>query len=214
MTILTTFSTPLSEVNPTDEARLMDNLRTRLPGALDGVIFIEAFNAYNEFFDTSSVWTDSGLITTSPGVQTYIVYPSRGRIIRLVSITDNENGISQGAVMRSPGVITLDTVPADSRVLRVEVVLTINPRTATDTGLPDVFGSFYAEYFDAALNGILAYMLSQPAKPYSNINLARLHAAKFQSAIAQARHEATHGSLQRGQAWRFPSAGIPRRRGR
>jgi hypothetical protein len=99
--------------------RIMDNLRVKLPGAVDGAIQLEIFNTIDD--------------------------------------------LCRNALYTSP--------PTDQS-------------TALTTWLTE---AEYKQHYRLIIDGTLARMLSQGAKPYSNIDLAKIHAALYASAMDQAR---------------------------
>ena len=65
--------------------RLMDNLRIKLPAALDGVIQLELFNALDEFCRDSQTWVEDVPFVTELDVFDYDVTPTgHARIHQLV----------------------------------------------------------------------------------------------------------------------------------
>jgi hypothetical protein len=54
-------------------------------------------------------------------------------------------------------------------------------------------------------------MMSQLAKPYSSPAMAQMHLRAFKSGVSQAKVEASHQNVYRGQSWRFPQTYARRR---
>ena len=65
---------------------------------------------------------------------------------------------------------------------------------------------------DDVLSGLLGRMMSQPAKPYTNMQLSVYHMRRFRDGIARAKVEAMHQNVYRAQSWRFPQT-FARRKG-
>lgn len=191
--------------------RILDNLLIRLPGSLAGVVQLELFNVMGVFLDRSGVWREDVTFGVKAGVSSYDLSPSAGVIARLEGVM-NANGLPVPAVMPVPGTVDLFTTPTQADTLTASVFLTADPDGVSKSGIPDVPDWIYVKYQQGIQDGVLAYMMSQPAKPYSNLNLARVHLARFNSVIAQASSDAQHGNLFRGQAWRFPQGWATRKR--
>jgi hypothetical protein len=186
-----------------DLSRLMDNLRIKLPGALDGVIQLEMFSALNEFFQNSNAWTEDIEFETVGNEQSYLLVQTQpGAINRLMYVV-NADGTPIAATMQTPGELELVYAPTDGLTLTARVALTVTD-PVTREGYPDYPDWFLNKYGNDIMDGVLGRMMSQMAKPYSNERLAIFHMKKFQNAISQAKVEAQHKNVYRGQAWRFP----------
>jgi hypothetical protein len=201
-----------------DMNRMMDNARIRLPGATDGTIQLELFSCLNEFFQSSNIWTEDvpfQVFQTSlnfyenPEAFTYEVTPTMGVINRLMYMLDTQ-GNPRGGSMATPGVIILDYSPETDTTYTATVGLTVTDPTTRD-GYPEFPAWILNKYGNDILDGVLARMMSQPAKPYSNAQLALVHAKNFRGAISQAKVEAQHKNVYRGQSWRFPRTFARRR---
>jgi hypothetical protein len=201
-----------------DMNRLMDNARIRLPGAVDGAIQLELFSCLNEFFQTANCWTEDipfDVFQTSlnayqnPEAFTYEVIPTMGVINRLMYVIDTQ-GNPRGASMATPGLIVLDYSPETNTTYTARVALTVTDPVTRD-GYPEFPSWFLNKYGNDILDGVLARMMSQAAKPYSNMTMAAVHGKNFRGAISQAKVEAMHKNVYRGQSWQFPRTFARRR---
>lgn len=203
-----------------DMNRLMDNARIRLPGALDAGIKLELFSVLNEFFQESNIWYEDIDFAVTPTAYTYLESPSSytydiepadqgviNRLMGVVSIT----GTLQSAVMPIPGSIILGHSPNQADTYRARVSKTITDPVTRD-GYPLFPDWLLNKYGNDILDGVLGRMMSQLAKPYSNVNLAGVHLKLFKQAVNKARTEATHQNLYRGQRWSFPQTFARNRR--
>lgn len=193
-----------------DINRLMDNLRIRLPGALDDVLRMEAFNALNDFFQDSNIWYEDIDFLTITDTQNYLLTPSSpASIVRLMGVVDqNEQPIS--GFMDTLGELVLQDKPIGGYTYTARVSLTVNDPLDRE-GYP-VFPMWVLnKYQNDIIDGVLGRMMSQAAKPYSNPQLAIFHTRKFSAAIAFARVEANRHNIYRGQRWQFPQ-GFSRRK--
>jgi hypothetical protein len=187
-----------------DLTRLMSNLRIHLPGAVDGSIKLELYNALNRFFQGSNSWREDIEIDVVPNVQDYELVPSGPcTLVRLISVVDNNN---------FPVTATLDVETRDlifnrpittAATYTAQVALTIAEPLDRE-GYP-VFPEWLLNlYSNDLISGVLSRMLMQPAKPYTNLPLAEFHGAAFRSAVAKAKTRANRRYTYGAQAWRFP----------
>ena len=113
-----------------DLSRLMDNLRIKLPGALDGVIQLEMFSALNEFFQNSNAWTEDIEFETVGNEQSYLLVQTQpGAINRLMYVV-NADGTPIAATMQTPGELELVYAPTDGLTLTARVAPLSLPRLA------------------------------------------------------------------------------------
>jgi len=201
-----------------DMLRLMDNAKVRLPGALEASIQNELFYCLNEFFQTSNIWYEDIDFTVTATTQTYIqnpdaftyeIVPTSGVINRLAGIL-NSQGSVQSATMAIPGFIVLNYSPNTDDTYTARVFLTVTDPTTRD-GYPEFPAWILNKYGNDILEGVLSRMMGQVAKPYSNPQMAQFHARNFKGAISQAKVEAQHKNVYRGQSWNFPQTFARRR---
>lgn len=191
--------------------RLIKNARNALPGSLDGVILLELFNVLDQFFRESGIWTEIIPFSVYPndpaGTVYYIEPESVSTIVRLISVANLDN-IWQRAVMDIPGEVTfLRPVsvqePDKYNTYTACVVLSIVDPVQRD-GYPEFPGWVLEKHGNGILHGLLGRMMAQPAKPYTNAELAKAHLAGFRRAISTAGTESVHRNVHNAQAWRFP----------
>jgi len=186
-----------------DLNRLMDNLRIRLPGAVDAAIQNELFATLDEFLQASNIWTEDVEFAVQAGQTTYEVMPSGvAAINRLMGVVD-QNQLPVAVTMATPGEIVLVYEPTTVGTYTAQLSLTISDPTTRDgyPVLPDWILGFYANDF---MDGVLGRMMSQIAKPYTNERMAIYHMRRFGGATSRAKVAAQHRNIYRGQNWRFP----------
>jgi hypothetical protein len=193
--------------------RLMNNARTRLPGATDAVLQLELFNVMDEFFKKSNVWNEDIDITIpglDPAGTIYELTPTGPSLIdKLLWVFElpNDTSIGRGAgvmaYMSTPGQLTLRTQPSSDIVYRVSVALTVQDPTLRN-GYVTFPAWVLAKYRDCILDGLLGGMMSQSGKPYTNTQMGVFHMRKFIQKTASARVEWTRNNNYRAQAWAFP----------
>lgn len=186
-----------------DFNRLMDQLRIRLPGALDGTLQLELFSVMNEFFQNSSCWTEDIAFEVRPSEKTYYIFPvANAAINRLMSLS-SASGLAVVAQMPEPGTIELYNAPSQVETYTANVALTVTDPVDRE-GFPEFPDWFLSKYGNDILDGVLGHMMSQLAKPYSQPQLAQYHLRRFAQATNRAGVEAIHGNVYRGQRWSFP----------
>lgn len=201
-----------------DMTRLIDHARMRLPGALDVAIQMELFSVMDEFFQGSNIWYEdisfdvtptTAVYLQDPDAFTYQVVPDQGSITRLVGVVDS-GGFPQRASMPMLGYVILANSPqnADTYICRVFKTIT-DP--VTREGYPVFPDWILGRYGSEILEGLLGRMMSQLAKPYSSPAMAQMHLRTFKSGVSQAKVEASHQNVYRGQSWRFPQTYASRR---
>lgn len=198
--------------------RLMDNARVNLPGALDSVIQLELFNTLNEFFQDSNIWYEDiqfEAVATSadpvqdPAAYTYTITPTMGVIVRLIGVGDSNN-FPQAATMATPGEIFLLRSPNYTQTYTARVAITVDDPVTRD-GYPECPDWIINKYTNELAEGVIGRMMGQPAKPYSSPQLAQYHLRRFKQGVSQAKVEALHKNVYRGQSWSFPQTFARRR---
>lgn len=74
-------------------------------------------------------------------------------------------------------------VPQPSTTLTFAVRIAVAP-TSTATEVPD---ELVARWYDAVVSGALKELMLHPGQPYANMNMAAVHAARYQAQVVQAR---------------------------
>ena len=211
-----------------DFDRLMNQVRTMLPGSSDSGIKGVMFDVINEFFDVSNAWTEWLAITIQVNNQAYAVYPQQGGMItRLVSVFDSNqvplpasiilNGIqplgeatvsiTPSSVIPLPGAILLLTFPQNTSMTATALVVknVILPNSADEVpDAPQWLFPLYARYIQ---EGIVGTMQLQKGKPYydNSPTGAVFHLKKFRDGMAMAKVATMRSNLFGGQSWRYPA---------
>ncbi len=193
-----------------DVLRLVTNAQIRLPGATSTTVQQELFMVADEFFKESNIWREDiefAVPANDPWGTVYEVTPTGNTIIdKLMWMRNADGGGRIFGQMSVPGEITLNTYPSSPANYIATVALTVSDPTQRDgyVSFPDWVLNKYRGVF---LNGILAKMMSQPAKPYTNTQLSVYYIKLFNSGKAAARVEAQRANVFKAQAWKFPSFG-------
>jgi hypothetical protein len=112
--------------------------------------------------------------------------------------------------MPTPGEIILVMSPNVADTFTARCALTVTDPTTRD-GYPDCPAWIINKYGNDLLDGVLGRMMGQQSKPYSKPQLAQYHLRRFMGAISQAKVEAQHQNVYRGQSWRYPQSFSRRR---
>ena len=186
-----------------DLRRIIDNCRVNLPGALDAGIQLALFSTLQDFFDGSNIWTEDIQFDVTPDEQNYsVVPPGVSAITRLIGVWNSDDQYVS-ASMRTPGDLYLAFQPSQADTFTARVALTITDPTNRE-GYPEFPDWILKKYGVGLIDGVLGYMMSQPAKPYSNERLGIFHMRRFRSVVARAKVEVAHENVYRGQNWKFP----------
>ena len=194
--------------------RFMNDVRMRLPGALDDAIKWELFYALDEFCKETNAWQERIILPVMPNVFEYEIEPeeNRARIIRLLSVTLGsglDESLVYDATLPEPELLVLHRDPGEvpegsEHTYNVLVALTvIDPVDAIDT-LPDFPDWFFVNYKQEITDGVLSRMMSQPAKPYFSREGFLYHGKRFRNGMSRARVAVNHQNVYGAQRWRFP----------
>ena len=200
-----------AEAASRDLSKLMDRARVSLPGARDNLIQLELFATVDEFFKLTNCWYEDVDFGVVSGTRSYLVTPTGvAKIVRLIGVVNSDER-PQWAVMPTPGEIQLSTDPSVAQIFTARLALTISDPVMRD-GYPEFPQWAYDKHSETVLSGLLGRMMSQPAKPYTNMQLSVYHMRRFRDGIARAKVEAMHQNVYRAQSWRFPQT-FARRKG-
>lgn len=194
--------------------RLMDDARVRLPGALDGTIQAELFRAVKDFCTRTSVWTQEFDIEVVPVTVSYLedrdaythrIFPPTGATsVRLMYALD-QNQVPVMSQMAVPDYVEFAYSPNEATTYKAVIALTVGD-PVTRNGEPLAPAWLFEKYGEVFLDGVLARMMSQAAKPYTNLPMGAFHQGKFNQGVGKGRIDALRGNAYRAQPWRFPQA--------
>jgi hypothetical protein len=187
--------------------RLIKNARNALPGSLDNVILLELFNVLDTFFRDSSIWIEDipfSVATADPAGTIYYIEPeSVSVIVRLFNVVSSTGFRQRGAAMQLPGEVTLTSPPSQSDTYTATVALSIIDPVQRD-GYPEFPEWILDKYGVGILDGVIGRMMAQPAKPYTNVQLALAHMTAFRKTVSIAGTESVHKNVHNAQAWVYP----------
>lgn len=183
--------------------RLYDAIESSLPGVQHPVVQSAVWDTIDEFCTRSLVWRETMSWVLPAGMREVDLNPVSATAVVVWVI--GVQGISAASV--SPPAILIDSgdvSQARSGTARV---------ACKPTRLSDQLPSFLVNnWYEALRDGTLARLYEQPAKPYSNMDLARFHGTRFRSGIRLARDAANRYFTNGTSGWRFPYFASGRRR--
>jgi hypothetical protein len=194
-----------------DALRLLDNARTHLPGALDSAITQEVFNVLTDFFNRTNIWWEDVNVPLAANLQytTVDIVPDEGRINRLLGVYANGD-ITQlrRMAMPTPGCLQFIDVPGSDTTWTARCALCPAdpvPQSGQLAGFPQAPDFVLTRYHEGLMHGVVAAMMMQVSKPYTNPKMALLHQGKYRATVSEAKTETRHSNVFAGQRWSFPS---------
>lgn len=183
--------------------RIMDNSRSRLPGAIDTNIYQELQYVLDDFFRMSGCWREKITVPVLANETEYELEPvqSPARVYALLRFEDG-NGSPLAASITDGNILKLAKAvdPAD---YYATVTLTVTSRV-NDEKYPR-FPQWVSDRFsDVISDGIAGRLMALPAKPFSSPQHALFFQRKFRSGTNIARIEADRQNVQGGQNWLYP----------
>jgi hypothetical protein len=194
--------------------RLKANCQVQLPGALDGPLLLAIFNTVTTFCIQTNVWQEDQDFQTRANKRDYAISASESDCYytRLISVVRNDLDTDQSlltnptpvrAHMHGEGILRLHDTP--QVITRLTARFAKAPRPTDNFGsLPNFPLEFWDQYHNVLVEGVLANMQAQTAKPYSQERMSILHGRRFIAGCSTAKVEALNGGMLGGQAWRFP----------
>jgi hypothetical protein len=183
--------------------RLIANVRSDLPGALDNAIKMSLFNVVDEACRDGNLWQDDQTVKGKENKVEYSLSVPSGAIpLRLMKVIDNDRPVAATIFHEY---LLFQTQPEIDKVYTVTLALAPDPETdITDTpGVPDAFWAQYYHFLEA---GVLSRMMAQQAKPYTNVQMAAVHYKRFKSGVNRARMDMNTAHTFGAQNWRFPQS--------
>lgn len=202
-------------INQQDFDQMMNQARVKLVGSSDAGLKGELFDVLSEFFNDSSCWAQTVLVSATPTATMYPLQVSEGQIIRLAGVVNygataptpsapaNYPLPSVPALMPEIGTLLIKNAPVTNQYFGATVVT--NVALPTDRkAVPLIPAWVLPVWHVGILDGLLGKMMAQPSKSYSNDKQSQYHLRRFRDAIARARVSALRANTLGAQAWRFP----------
>lgn len=181
--------------------RIYDNIMAVLPGVQLSAIKMQLWNTIEEFSLRSTVLRDTVNWIIAAGSDRVDLNPYDENL--LVCWVLGQQGLFRWTVL-SPG--TLVDLTGETAQTRTGTALVALKPASFAVTLPD---TLWSTWFEVILDGTLARLYGQPARPYSSIQLASYHLGRYRGGVNRARHTAQRASMP---TWRFPYFARGRRR--
>lgn len=188
--------------------RVFADIRKDLPSVSDAVVRQEIFRVMDDFTQHTNLWQETLPVDIVPNVQSYnLPIPAEGKVNRLMFVYD----ISQptpywpmtNLMMRVPGVLLLPRMPGTGATWNCIVAKRTYEPLNSDK-YPDIDPWIVEKYADTIGRGILARLMFEPQKPYSNPMLAAANQKAYISGRSMARVNDSHANVYDAQNWKFP----------
>lgn len=194
----------------THQDRLLQTLRTQIPGVTDDMLSIQLFNVIDEFFRRTNAWRHTDEMPLEEDVSEYVFpVPSGATIVRAIAMSHNGQPI--GYQMTPPDIVWLfrqPDLPMLDYPLLATMALSVHKdcleQDCCDWGVPEWC---WDSYFQAWLDGMLGRFYAMPAKPWANPQQAIYHHKRFRNEMAGHKQEAAKGFVYGVPGWVFPRAG-------
>jgi hypothetical protein len=192
--------------------RLYSDIKISIPGAIDAVIQQEMYRTFEDFLIETNIWTEEIPFNVEPNKYTYVVTPSgNSGIVRLLMVFDpaqawpEKRWTQQGIAFQPPNKINLMYSPSTETIWTAAVSKKIvDPQIVHLPVIDDDYTWIIDRYRDAFVHGTLGKLFMQPAKPYSNPQLAGFHRQNYIAKRGRARADVLHANVYGGQRWMYP----------
>ena len=180
-------------------ARLYDNIMLQVPAVGLSLVKLMVWNTIEEFYLRSTARRETVFWTMSVGMTQIDFNPYDATW--LVAWILDVSGLTFPQI-RMPGLL-IDTQPNGQAFQRTGSVLLALKPVSFSTDLPP---ELFEQWFETILDGSLARLYMQPAKPWSSVQLAGYHGGRYRGGISRARAIAQGSFTDGGGRWRFPQA--------
>jgi hypothetical protein len=184
--------------------RLINAARVQLPGATDPAIAAELYATVDEACREGFIWRETINVPFVAGQATYDITPADTAIVQVLAVSHPT--ISMSNVTSEFGSVTLpfEVTGAHAADQPFSVVAVLTPSldaTDIESFLPQ---DMWTTHHRLLFSGVISRMMLQPAKPFSNPQLAVGHRRMFLQLLADARRNAKTDRTPGAQLWRFP----------
>lgn len=195
--------------------RFMQEVRTSIGvGVTDAAIQDALWQTLNDICREAYVWRETVEVPLIVDEIEYTVAVSGADIVQVFSVahlTLDVTGVyyELGKLYIASDAPTAADVTAGPVYLIVALTPTVQALTDVEQWIPtDLWDTLH----QALVAGAKYRLMAQPAKPYSNLALAQLHAREYRGLKAVERQRAATGNIIGAQQWRFPAFYVASRR--
>lgn len=185
--------------------RLFQQLRTSLPGATDTTITAELWEVWTDACRDAYVWRETIAVPLVEGDDTYTVTVTGAEIVQAFSVShasmDVSNVLFEFSTLRIVGVVPSTADALEPLYLVAALAPALDPGADVESWMP---GDLWALLHQMLLAGVKSRMMAQPAKPYSNPQMAAFHGREYRSLKAVEKRRAEVGNRRGLQTWTFP----------
>lgn len=182
--------------------RLLNSAKPHLPGAIEEAMRQELFMVCFDFFNNSNAWQEELTVIIPEGEDRGDVIPFSGKIARLMGATLDGTPAYGVFMVGGRQMKVMHTAPFQ-RVYTATVALTVADPVTRDS-LPIAPQEVVEDYLEVLTDGLLARMMAQPSKPYTNLTMAQFYRIKFRSGTSRAFNEVYKGNTFGSQRWSYP----------
>jgi hypothetical protein len=168
------------------------------------------WNVLNEACRDGHIWRETIPVTLIAGDPNYTIAPVGTEVIHLFGLSHATIDFNATAAVFEFGALTLTPSPtvADVAAGDLYAVAALAPAldapNATSAEIEALVPTdMWSENHNLFSWGILAKMMSQPAKPYSNPQLAAFYHRRFTGELAEQKRKVATGGVPGAQTWRF-----------
>jgi hypothetical protein len=190
--------------------RIFADVRKDLPSVADAVLRQELFRVMDDFTQHTNIWQETLTVNILPDIASYVLpATTAGQINRLMFVYDVTQPVMSwpmgGIMMRVPGVMVLPRTLGNSATWGAIVAKRTSDVDAT-TLYPVVDDWIPDKYADTVGRGVLARLMVEPQKPYSNPMLAQANQKAYISGRSMARANDGHANVFNAQNWAYPQS--------
>lgn len=196
-------ATGVGKADPTD--KLMGNLRAQLVNAKDSQIKQALFNVIMDACTRGYIWVEEVPVSFKPGQRVANIVPADTQIVLVQNFYHSSEDMT--GIQYDNGNVALAADAVDGRFLEpMLVTMALAPLATADPELPNQWIPYdlWSKHYTLLLNGVLAFMMLQPAKPFSNPALGQLHSRLYARDLNNATITQKDRGIPTRQHWRFP----------
>lgn len=191
--------------------RLLQQLRTVLPGATDIAITAELWEVWNDVCRDGYVWRETIEVPLVAGDQSYTITVSGAEVVQVFSVSHDTMDVSDvvyefGTLQLISASPTAADVAEGPLALVVALAPALDPGGDVEAWMPS---DLWSQLHHVLLAGVKAKVMAQPAKPYSNPQMAAFHAREYRGYKAAEKRRVATGNREGAVTWTFPPFAVP-----
>ncbi len=159
---------------------LNDLIRPEIPGAPDFIIERNTLIVVRDFCAKTHIWKQEVTVTASSGdEETDFILDDYGEVHAVVSMECDDYPIEDITFVPPDTLQFADALEDD---ISIDLIVATKP-TLSDVSAPEWLMDKYEQYL---VSGVLARMMAQILQPWTSVEMAAYHAARFRAGIAVA----------------------------